>query len=172
MPLHAMLNKELIKAFWQVFKLVTQEEDTNFPIVNPQDAIRTLVKCRNWVGTFTEMLIANNNLRAVVLKSFKHERFLLSQIEQYWYAELLAEGQAVSALKTKELAQALITKKTQDDTTYHSIQLNIMSLENELEELNHDRETLDLLLKKLEKTTDWLRDYLNWVKYELRTLQN
>ncbi len=167
-----MLNKELIKAFWQDFKLVTQEEDTNFPIVNPQDAIRTLVKCRNWVGTFTEMLIANNNLRAVVLKSFKHERFLLSQIEQYWYAELLAEGQAVSTLKTKELAQALITKKTQDDTTYHSIQLNIMSLENELEELNHDRETLDLLLKKLEKTTDWLRDYLNWVKYELRTLQN
>ena len=47
-----------------------------------------------------------------------------------------------------------------------------MSLENELEELNHDRETLDLLLKKLEKTTDWLRDYLNWQKFELRTLQN
>ncbi len=167
-----MLDKNLIKQFWNDFKLVTQEEDSNFPIANPQDAIRALVKCRNWVGTFTELLIDNNNLRAVVLRSLKNERYLASKIEQYWYAELLAEGHPVSALKTKELAQALITKKTQDDAPYHSIQLNIISLENELEELNHDRETLDLLLKKLEKSTDWLRDYLNWVKYELRTLQN
>jgi|SRR6266404_5318141 len=167
-----MLDRELLKAFWKDFKLVTQEEDSNFPIVNPQDAIRALVKCRNWVGTFTEMLISNNSLRAIVLKNFKHERYLLNQIEQYWYAELLGEGHPVSALKTKELAQALITKKTQDDTAYHSIQLNILSLENELEELTNDKETLDLLLKKLEKTTDWLRDYLNWTKFELRVLQN
>lgn len=167
-----MIDKDLLKRFWKDFQLITQEEDSTFPIVNPQDAIRALMKCRNWVGTFTELLIDNNNLRAVVLKSFKHEKFQLTQIEQYWYAELLAEGQAISALKTKELVQALIARKTIDDTTYHSIQANMQTLESELEILNNDKETLDLLLKRLEKTTDWLRDYLNWCKYEARTLQN
>lgn len=165
-----MIDKNIVRKFWDDFKLIIQEEDPNFPIVNPQDAIRALMKCRNWVGTFTEFLINNNNLRATVLKSLKHERFLLGEIEQYWYAELLGAGYSASALKTKELAQALISQKTKEDATYHSIQMNITSLETELEELNNDRETLDLLLKRIEKTTDWLRDYLNWCKFELRDL--
>lgn len=165
-----MIDKDLLTKFWKDFHLVVQEEDSSFPIVNPQDAIRALVKCRNWVGTFTELLINTNNIRAVVAKNFKHERFLLKEIEQYWYAELLAEEHSISVLKTRELVQALIAKKTQDDVTYHSIQLNIIGLENELEALDAEKETLDLLLKRLEKTTDWLRDYLNWCKYELREL--
>lgn len=165
-----MLDRNIIKQFWGDFKLSVQEEDPNFPIVNPQDAIKALMKCRNWIGNFTELLINNNNQRAVVLKNLKHERYLLGQIEQYWYAELLEAGHSVSALKTKELAQALIAQKTKDDTAYHSIQTNITALETELEALNNDKETLDLLLKRIEKTTDWLRDYMNWVKFELRDL--
>ena len=165
-----MLDRNIVKQFWGDFKLSVQEEDPNFPIVNPQDAIKALMKCRNWIGTFTELLISNNNQRAIVLKSLKHERFQLGQIEQYWYAELLGAGHPVSALKTKELAQALIAQKTKDDSAYHSIQMNIATLETELEVLNHDKETLDLLLKRIEKTTDWLRDYLNWCKFELRDL--
>src|SRR2546423_65759 len=140
-----MIDKDLLARFWKDFQLTTQEEDSTFPIVNPQDAARTLIKCRNWIGTFTELLISKNNIRGVVLKSLKHERFLLGEIEQYWYSELLS-GYSVSALKTRELAQSLIAQKTKDDSTYHSIQMSIMSLENELEEIDNDRENLEALL--------------------------
>ncbi|SRR5258706_1085420 len=167
-----MLSKDLLARFWKDFNLITQEEDSSFPIVNPQDAVRALIRCRNWVGTFTEMLVSNSMQKTITVKGLKHENYLLSEIEQYWYAELLTEGQSVSALKTKELAQALIAQKTKDDSTYHSIQFNIISLENELFDIDSDKDILEMLLKKLEKTTDWLIQYINWTKFELRTLQN
>lgn len=171
LPFWKMLDKDLLARFWKDFHLTTQDEDTSFPIANPQDAARVLVKCRNWIGTFTELLISRNNIRNVVLKSLKHERSLLSEIEQFWYADFLASGHPVSTLKTRELAQALIAQHTKDDTAYHSIKANIITLENELNEFDIDIENLEALLKRIEKTTDYLVQYLNWVKYEVRTLQ-
>jgi hypothetical protein len=116
------------------------------------------------------MLVDNSYIRIVTEKSLRHEKHLLSIIEQDWYANLLAEGHSISALKTKELAQALIAKKTETDATYHTIQMNIITLENELLELNNDKEILETVLKKLEKSTDWLVQYINWIKFEIRDL--
>jgi len=165
-----MIDKALLARFWKDFQLITQNEDSTFPIVNPQDAVQALIKCRNWVGTFTEMLISNSIVRTITNKSLKHEKYLLSEIEQYWYAELLDSEYSVSALKTRELAKALIAKRTKDDVAYHTIQANIISLENEMYELDTDKDILETILKKLEKSTDWLRDYINWVKFEVRDL--
>lgn len=167
-----MIDKDLLTRFWKDFNLITQEEDSNFPIVNPQDAVRALIRCRNWVGTFTEMLVSNSIQKTITVKGLKHENYLLSEIERFWYAELLTEDHSISVLKTKELAQALIAQKTKDDPTYHSIQLHIISLENELFDINSDKDILEMLLRKIEKTTDWLVQYINWTKFELRTLQS
>jgi len=165
-----MLDRELLARFWKDFHLATQDEDTSFPIANPQDAARVLVKCSNWIGTFTEQLIAFENMRVSVAKDLQHYRTELKDLENLLIDSLVAEGYFTPAsLKNKEFVQMSIRSK--ETTGASGLRITIQNAEAVLAELNSDQEMLENLVKRIEKTTDYLVQYLNWVKYEVRTLQ-
>jgi hypothetical protein len=165
-----MLDKELLARFWRDFHLTTQDEDASFPIANPQDAARVLVKCRNWIGTFTEQLIAFENMRVSVTKDLQHYKTKLKDLENLLMDDLIAEGYFTPAsLKNKDFVQMSIRNK--EIAEARGLRMTIQNVEAVLIELNSDQEMLENLIKRIEKTTDYLVQYLNWVKYEVRTLQ-
>jgi len=165
-----MIDKELLTRFWRDFQLITQEEDSTFPIVNPQDAARALIKCRNWIGTFTEQLITLETERTFVLKDLHRERVTLRSLDNFYIERILASDYPLSAIKNKDILQALI--QTHADAEQKALTQVISNQEEVLLGIESDKTILENLIKRIEKSTDWLIQYLNWTKFELRSLQN
>lgn len=166
-----MVSKDLLDRFWRDFQLITQDEDISFPIANPQDAARVLIKCRNWIGTFTEQLITIEQDRTAILQKAHVARARLKELENFFLERIYNSGShSISALKSKEILQALLAFYA--DTEYKDLKKATTDIDTVLIQIDSDKEILENLIKRIEKTTDWLVQYLNWTKFELRTLQN
>lgn len=165
------MDKEQLAKFWQDFKIPTQEDDTNFPYANPSDAARSLIKSRNWVGVITEEILSVSE----VLTNYKKELNTLlnakENLDKWTLALAIQQGKAISNItKNKEVQKAFILsiqsgeelksyRKLEEDQ--HRIESIIFDLENHIDYLN-------VLLKTVDKTTDWIIQYVNWMKIEVR----
>lgn len=161
------MDKGLIVKFWADFPIPTQEEDIRFPYANPSDAAKALIKARNWSGTITEALIEKSES----LKSSKSELFSLEtkveRLERLIFVKNTPPGWAT---KNKDTQRAWIWSKAEEadlqllqkmDESREVLRTQIFSLET-------DMGLYGLMLKTLEKTTEWLVQYINWQKHEVR----
>lgn len=166
-----MIDKRLLERFWKDFYIVTQEERQDFPYANIADAAKSLIKGRNWIGTWTELIITKSEelnqskraFRTLEIRLKEEDRKLLKH-------DFHAPGYV---LKNTELFRDFVWSKLEEEqkVTYHTLSVEIEKYTSEIEELESDKEHIELILKKLEKSTDWLVQYINWQKFELRGLQ-
>lgn len=164
-----MINKELLNKFWKDYYITTQEERPDFPYANIADAGKALIKGRNWTGTFTELLLDNSNMISACKQDLNHMTHDLSILER----NILIEGTNSSAYKNKDSIKRVIWSKAteQQREEIQTIEKQMLDCGNELEGHESDKQIVELILKKLDKTTDWLVQYINWMKFEIRGLQ-
>jgi hypothetical protein len=162
-----MLNQELLDRFWKDFNVVTQEDDPEYPIANPQDAAKALIKCRNWVGVWTEQLVDTEQRRMNAKRGLESNTSILKDFRNEYLNELRPNF-AATTLKVKELQDALIFERARENKLYQETLRTVTHYSDILDDLESDKELLEVILKRLEKSVDWLVQYLNWIKYELR----
>lgn len=166
-----MIDKTLLARYWKDFYIVTQEERDDFPYANVADAAKMLIKGRNWSGTFTELLITNSVEMNICKKSIRgFEAQVRIEDRKLLAMDFNPPGYV---LKNSELLRNFVWQKL-DNTqrmNYAQLSMSISEQQDKIDELTADKENIELILKKLEKSTDWIKDYINWQKFELRGLQ-
>ena len=166
-----MIDKELLARFWKDFYIVTQEERQDFPYANVADAAKSLIKGRNWVGTFTELLISKAEELGEFKKTFRNiEQLLKIEDRKLLAKDVKAPGYV---LKNAELLTNFLWARLSDfeKERYNTLSADLKHCKDAVEDLESDKDNLELILKKLEKSTDWLVQFINYQKFELRGLQ-
>src|SRR5258705_12957781 len=158
------MNKELITRFWKDFPIPTQDEDPKFPYANPSDAARALIKAHNWVGTITEALLK----KSVDLKGLKHTLFSLdTKVEKMERLTFVKNPPPTWATKNKEMQKAYVWSKAFDKDLELLVAMedSRMILKSEIFDVEEDIDLYNLMLKTLERSTEWLIQYINWIKH-------
>jgi hypothetical protein len=154
-----------IQKFWKEFPIPTQEEREDFPFANPSDASRALIRSRNWAGTITEALIEKS-------QQLKHLKNLIAsldlKVDRLERHILIANPPASWATKNKEMQRTWVwSKATEADLMLLTeMEESKDKLKNESFSIEKDLELYNQMLKTLEKTTEWVIQYLNWIKHE------
>lgn len=166
-----MIDKNLLVRYWKDFYIITQEEREDFPYANIADAAKALIKGRNWSGTFTELLITNSEEMNTYKKVLRNLEFQV-MVEDRKLLTIDFNPPAY-VLKNSELLRNFSWSKLSDaqKMNYATLNTNILECQDKIDELAADKDNIELILKKLEKSTDWIKDYINWMKFELRGLQ-
>lgn len=166
-----MIDKKLLERFWKDFYIITQEERQDFPYANPADAAKSLIKGRNWIGTWTELLI----FKAEELNEFKKTLRNIEQLLKIEDRKILAKNIKAPGyvLKNAELLNNFVwsTLTELEKERYNMLYVDLKNCKDAIDNLESDKNNLELILKRLEKSTDWLIQYINWNKFELRGLQ-
>src|SRR5467141_750734 len=155
------MDHELVKKFWQEYRIQTQDDETGFPFANPSDAARSLVKAYNWVGVITEYLMtimetitkAELEVSKNSLDTAKLERLILAlNPPPHW------------ATKNNNMLKAFIwSKASQEDLNL----LRKLELAEDLAQAEWDRakkeyEVYSTMLRTLDKSTELMIQYINW----------
>ena len=161
------MTKELIARFWKDFPIPTQDEDPKFPYANPSDAARALIKAHNWVGTITETLIEKSE----TLKEFKNTLFSLDtkveKMERIIFSQNPPPGWAT---KNKEMQKAYVWSQAEagDLELLQVMEDSRVTIRSQIFNVEKDIDLYNLMLKTLERSSEWLISYINWAKFELR----
>lgn len=167
------MNKELVKRFWEDFQIPTQEETINVAFANPADVAKALIKARNWSATIAQELVKVQNRLAeleqkeedILIDVNKVEKEIL--IRQFRYGKI-----STAVTKNKEIQHAYIRSMATNDEEQDlkAMEQALVETRKGLHVGNTYKEQVDTLRRTLEKTTDWLIQYINWHKFELREL--
>lgn len=163
------MDKELLGKFLKDFHIVTQDEDQEFPYANPSDASRSLIKARNWIGTLTERLMdLQDSLKDVKVRLSRTEASLVT-VER----KILAASSPVPswATKNKEIQKAYILSNATDVEKQFiaEFEKNIAKDKDIIYAIESEIEQYYTLIKHLDRSTEWIIQYINWMKYEARS---
>lgn len=167
-----MLTKALLDTFWKEFRVPFQDEDSDFPYANPSDAARSLIQARNWTGTITEDLISVTERKALAENSLAELDTRIQRLERNMIALAVTDEIPAWATKNKEAQRAYAWSRANAEQLLYLQESEDRQIELKaaIRELAYQEETLNKMLKALEKTTDWLVQYINWQKFELRDI--
>lgn len=163
------MNKELIEKFYKDFPIPTQEEDSRFPYANPSDAARALIRAYNWSGNITESLIGLSE----VIKGVESELYKVDSITEKLERLIIAKNPPPSwAVKNKDMQRAYVWSKAivEDIVALEAADKARDLLRGKLLTLKKDFDLYSMMHKHLERSTEWLTNYINWCKFELRDL--
>lgn len=165
------MNKETKQRFWDDMIIPTQEETTDVAFANPADVARSLIKARNWVATLTQELTDFNTTVAEHKATLNRFRGQIKAKETVLLAKAISEVSS-GYLKNRDLMLAAIWKiaTVGDQEQFHELETQVTWFAEELIRLEAEYQNLEIMRKALEKTTDWLVQYINWHKFELREL--
>ncbi len=159
---------DLAKRFWSEFSIPVQESDLSVNFANPSDVVRSLIKSRNWMGTLSENIIRlDQTLHKEQRKYNRLEHMLKDKIVLVLSRSFPIPG---AAIKNKETQDAFIINNCSDEekTILGDLRSENRHLIATIEELRQMKNSFEIMKKSLEKTTDWLIQYLNWHKFEIR----
>ena len=168
------MNSDMRKRFWNDFIIPTQDETTDVLYANPSDVARSLVRARNWYGTISEDVleaVANIETANAILRSSETKK---TALEQVLVARAMREA-GLKALPTsvvknqQTMSVFALSRATFDEAKT----LQALLEEQRLAEVDRsfwqrERAQAEIMRRALEKTTDWLVQYINWHKFELR----
>lgn len=158
----------LITRFWKDFSIPIQEEDASVNFANPSDVVRSLVRSRNWMGTISENLI---NIDKALTKEQRISHGVEDLLRDFTIKALSAvDSLSGVAVKNKETQDAFILSRSSKDelTLFYATQKTLREQRDKINHLKYMRNSFELMKRALEKTTDWLVQYLNWHKFEIR----
>lgn len=164
------MREELAQRFWADMIVPTQEEDSEVAFANPADVSRSLVKARNWTGTLSQALISVSDRLAIAKVELRRASHTLSAFETVLLAAV--SPLPTSAVKNKETQRAFMFNGATPEqrTKLAELEQLVQQAEAAVLLLDTEREQLEIMRRALEKSTDWLVQYINWHKFELREL--
>jgi len=158
----------LITRFWQDFSIPTQEEDSTVNFANPSDITRSLIKARNWIGTVSEHLIAIDKALLVEQKTFNMADRQMRDL----VTGILARGFPLSgtSVKNKETQDAFVLSNSSEEEIQaaNSLKTTLHNQQDRIDYLKQMKNSFEIMKRAVEKSTDWLIQYLNWHKFEIR----
>jgi len=157
--------------FWVDYYIPIQEQNKEFPIANVVDVASSLIKSRNWLGTIVEELIKISQ----DVSEKKKELNVINKLQNNLENKILIEADIKLTgimMKNRDTIR-LYAKKFASQT-----QLDVLEeyddqqagLQVALTSLLSEKEDLEKILKIIEKAAEWSIQYINWQKFELRTL--
>ncbi len=158
----------LITRFWKEFSIPVQEEDTSVNFANPSDVVRSLVKSRNWMGTISENLI---NVDRALVQEQRLYNAIEDSLRDFSIKTLAVAGTLAGAVvKNRDTQEAFILHSCSDNerAMIYESQKTLREQREKIDHLKHIKNSFELMKRALEKTTDWLVQYLNWHKFEIR----
>jgi hypothetical protein len=159
--------------FWVEFYVPIQEERKDFPAANASDVATSLIKARNWLGTFTEelMRISTDRTRKKQLLRAKEEHLLGKS-----FKIIIDSGQKLTGtiLKNRDTIKFYAKKYVSADQLpeFENLEDEILDLQGQVDTLTDEKESLERLVKMVEKAIEWSIQYINWQKFELRSLND
>ena len=164
------MRKELTDRFWRDMTITTQEEVEDVAFANHSDVARSLVKARNWTATLAqELVVINLHLK----EGYKVERRVDKEIAKLEATVLSKiERLPTTAVKNKETQRAfLLTQATQEETKkLNDLENEKLKISDLIDDLETQQGEIEIMRRSLERSTDWLIQYINWHKFELREL--
>ena len=147
-----------------------QNETHEVAFANPADISKSLIRSRNWSAVIIQELVdttgnitsARKSLRGVEAFLHKHESSILSRVDKV----------PTVAVKNKDTQRAFVLNQASDEekTLLRDTIETVEVWNGLLIELEGEKEQLEYMRRMLERTTDWLVQYINWHKFELREL--
>jgi hypothetical protein len=164
------MDDSLRKKFWREFMIPIQEETAEVAFANPSDVARSLIKSRNWAGTITQTLMdfvrRTGENQALVKANQAH----IAKLER----DILSRQSRLpsTALKNKELQRVFARSHATEEekSRLDELENKVGNLEFQINMIKAEKEQIDLMRHALEKTTEWLIQYINWHKFEARAL--
>ena len=168
------MDKEMKREFWKDFVIPTQEEVEEVAFANPSDVARSLVKGRNWYATASASLaeaMKKRDDQLAILQDLENKRDTAESLIVANYMNRNPDFKLpTSTVKNKQTMQMFVFSKASPAER---------DLLDEIEEHRRDavsekmywvRECgeLESMRRAIEKTTEWLIQYINWYKFELR----
>ncbi|MBU8921752.1 MAG: hypothetical protein KOO63_08030 [Bacteroidales bacterium] len=168
------MDKEMRKRFWNDFLIPTQEVTEDVAYANPAEVARSLVRARNWYGTISEDVleaVAHIETEAAALRSLEMHK---NSLEQFIVARtMLTESLKALPTSVAKNQQTMSVFALSKATPEEAVDLSdIADKQREAEDSKSfwltERAQAEIMRRALEKTTDWLVQYINWHKFELR----
>jgi molecular chaperone GrpE (heat shock protein) len=165
------MDTDTRKRFWDEMIIPTQEETTDVAFANPADVARSLIKARNWMATLTQELTFLNTNALELRNTLNNFRTRLKAKETTILARAISEVSS-GYFKNRDLQLASIwrTATDREKEEIHEFETQIDHFTQELNRYEGEYQNMDVMRKALEKSTDWLVQYINWHKFELREL--
>jgi hypothetical protein len=162
--------REWTKRFWDDFELVTQIENPDMNFVNPADVARSLIKARNWTSKLVQASIESRSQRTTIDNQIREAQTTLDKIERTIFAKS-GKIPAFSMRNRETQSKFLFSIAEVEEREQMQKQYDlILYLQTEFSKADDDLGDLETMRRALEKSADWLIQYLNWYKYEMRTL--
>jgi hypothetical protein len=164
------MRKELVQKFWDDMFIPTQNEDSSVNFANPTDVATSLVKARNWASTIAQELISEYEKSHDANKELKKITNEINLLE----ADVLASADKIPtvAMKNALTQRGFVLRQATESQRKHLLELLALaeSWEEILSRVDTSIGQLETMRKALERSTDWLVQYINWHKFELREL--
>jgi hypothetical protein len=162
------MDDKLRERFWKEFYIQTQTESKEVAFANPADVANALISSRNWYGTISEELVSIEEKLAI----HKDEIRTVRRRIQDWEVEVLATcgKMHTTAAKNQTTMEAFIWAnagieiKHELRRLYDSLDVFLSGLAG----LERDKAGAEGMRRAVEKTADWLVQYINWQKFEMR----
>ena len=167
------MTKEQLQKFWHDFQIPTQDGDTQFPYANPSDAARSLIKARNWVGMITEELLSISEASNTHSRELKAIKEALELLERVVLARCLKDNKVTATVtKNKEIQKAFIlgNMSEEDAKQFSELEKRRIVLQQTLDKLEKQTSYLQTMLRTIDTSTEWIVQYVNWMKYESRAI--
>jgi hypothetical protein len=169
------MKKELVDRFWEDFHITTQDQFPDVAFANPIDVASSLIKARNWSATLTQELVKVirrlSELKLINAELVKNistlERDILSR-------QARASNISAIVVKNKDLQRAFIRSVSTEEELGHFAVWEEELHKNGCSLLAGEtyKEQVEALRKTLERSTDWLVQYINWCKFEAKSLSD
>ena len=164
------MNREQKERFWKDFTIITQEEDPDVYFANPSDVSRSLVKARNWAGTLVQNLMdLNERMKNIGVLVNKRTREI-SNLEKTLFARQAKIPTWATKNKDTQRMFAYSLASPEEQKQLEDSYKHLAEDEQAMTELQVEKESIEMMRKVLEKSTDWLIQYLNWFKFDARDL--
>jgi len=167
------MNEKAKKRFWDEFYIPTQKDSKEVAFANPADVARFLISSRNWYGSITQWLVDLKRDKEKIDFEASTTTKQKSALERSILARIIIKGElSATAVKNKEVQSGSVFAYAGDDEREVLDQLEdqIATLYGQADLNTVDIEEAEAMRRAIERTTDWLVQYINWQKFELRDL--
>jgi hypothetical protein len=166
------MDKATRKRFWKDLIVPTQEQTNEVLFANPSDVARSFVKARNWHATVSESLTEANRMFDLQVEALQDLDFRQDELEKVVIARVIQDKNKLptSAVKNKQTLHmyAFAYANTEELAVFEDIKnLRKDALEQKAY-WSRERSEFEIMRRTVEKSTEWLSQYINWYKFELR----
>lgn len=167
------MNEKAKKRFWDEFYIPTQKDSKEVAFANPADVARFLISSRNWYGSITQWLVDLKRDKEKITFEMSTIARQKHSLERVILARIVVRGElSATSVKNKDVQSGVVFAYASEEerVAFDQQEEELATLSGQLDLNAVDLEEAEAMRRATERTTDWLIQYINWQKFELRDL--